>query len=384
MNVAVLRPSPPIGWFVHHQGRGHAERCAAVLRALPPTRPVTVFCARPEMLRGLPGHARVHPIPSLFEVRGDEATGLDHVPHPDTVHCAPLGWPAITEAMSSIAAWCARERPALLVADVSAEVAQLARLLSVPHVKVLQHGDRGDPGHQAAYHGAAGLLAPFHRDLAQPEWADLLGRTYFAPGLGVPAELHSRAGARARLGLSTNEPLALVVSGAGGHGFHAAPFGIAARAVPDHRWIAIGQVAGDWHGTYPANLEFRGWVEDAPVHIAAADLVVSSTGNTICQQVLAAGKPWIAVPEWRYFDEQHRKAEALHAAGAALHLPSLPASPAAWREAVARARATHDPARQRALVGRDAGAGAARWLDGLATRLWSGTDRADSLKIAGE
>ena len=39
-----------IGYFVHHQGRGHAERCAALVDALPADRPVSVFCAKPEML----------------------------------------------------------------------------------------------------------------------------------------------------------------------------------------------------------------------------------------------------------------------------------------------------------------------------------------------
>ncbi|MEM7490024.1 MAG: hypothetical protein AAF390_12970, partial [Pseudomonadota bacterium] len=123
MTVTALHPARPIGYFVHHQGRGHAERCAAILRALPPTRPVTIFCAKPDILTGLPPQARIVPIPSLFEWRGDEAPGLDHVPEPQTTHCAPLGWPAITEAMTTIANWCAAERPALLVSDVSAEVA---------------------------------------------------------------------------------------------------------------------------------------------------------------------------------------------------------------------------------------------------------------------
>ena len=37
-----IQPQRPFGYFVHHQGRGHAERCAAILNALPPERPIFV------------------------------------------------------------------------------------------------------------------------------------------------------------------------------------------------------------------------------------------------------------------------------------------------------------------------------------------------------
>lgn len=41
----------PIGMFVHHQGRGHARRCEAIVRAMRP-RPVTIFTADPSILSG--------------------------------------------------------------------------------------------------------------------------------------------------------------------------------------------------------------------------------------------------------------------------------------------------------------------------------------------
>lgn len=137
------------------------------------------------------------------------------------------------------------------------------------------------------------------------------------------------------------------------------------------RWITIGEVQRDWHATAPPNLEHRGWVDNAPDHIAAADVVVSSAGNTTCAQVLTATRPWIVVPEWRYFDEQVEKARALDRAGAALHLPHLPGSAHGWRQAMQQATDRHDPDRQRTLAGSHTAAdGAARWLERLAARLW--------------
>ncbi|SDF19598.1 glycosyltransferase [Limimaricola pyoseonensis] len=365
----------PLGCFVHHQGRGHAERCAALVHALPPERPVTLFCARAEIFPPLPANAEVVSVPSLFEATGAEAPGLADLDTPDTLHCAPAGWPGIREAMGTIAQWFREADPALMICDVSAEIAQLSRICSVPHVKVVQHGDRSDPGHVAAYRGALGLLAPCHADLAQPDWPGwMTAKTHFAGGLGIAA-MPDRAAARARLGIAAGEKIALVVSGGGGSGFAQAPIGVGARALPDWSWHTIGHVERDWHATEPGNLAHHGWVDDAADRIAAADLVIASTGNTTCHQILGAGVPWIAVPEWRYFDEQHRKAEALSRAGVAHAVPHLPSSAQAWRAAAEAALMRHDPERMHALVDPRAAARAADWIETLIARAWGAEPR---------
>ena len=361
----------PFGYFVHHQGRGHAERCAAIAHALPPDRPLVIFCARDDIFPTLPANAEIVVVPSLFEATGLEATAMDHLPTPSTLHCAPLGWPSIRRTMATIVAWFESADPALMICDVSAEIAQLARICSVPHVMVLQHGDRGDPGHQAAYDGAAGLLAPFHADLAQPEWDQAFrARTCFAAGLGVDTRIVERQLARQRIGIGAHEEMILVMAGGGGKGFGQAALGVGARSRPDARWITIGPVERDWHATEPGNIEHRGWVNDAASHVAAADLVVSSAGNTTCQQILAASRPWLVVPEWRYFDEQHRKAEALSAAGVACLRPHLPSSAQAWQRALAQTLAAHRPDLQRAMIDRKPAEAATAWLEQLAAGLW--------------
>ena len=377
--MSILDPRPdqvsgvrPIGYFVHHQGRGHAERTLDVLRALPPSRPVTVFCAKAALFDEAPAHVDVIEIPSLFEPTGRECD-MDDVPQPETVHCAPIGWPGIREAMGTMAAWMREADPALIVSDVSAEVAQLARLMSVPHVVSLQHGKRTDPGHRAALDGAAGVLAPFHPSLSQPDWdAAWLRRTHFAPGLGVRVDMPTKEAARARLDIGADEEFFLVVSGAGGNGFRTAPLGVGARATPHTRWTVIGAAGEDWHATTSANLEFAGWVDNPEDYIAAADLVIASTGNTTCAMVLTAARPWIAIPEWRYFDEQVEKAKALARAGVAHHEPHAPSSAHAWRAAIAAARDGHRPDLQRACIAEAPAREAAAWLDGLATSLWAG------------
>lgn len=360
----------PFGFFVHHQGRGHAERIAALLHALPPDRPVTVFCARDDIFPELPAGVELRRIPSLFERSETGPPALAGAPTPPTLHCAPLGWPQITSAMAAMLGWMAEMRPALFVVDVSAEVAQLCRIASVPCVKILQHGDRDDAGHLAAYRGCVGLLAPYAEALEQPERpAWLRDKTFHAPAIGAPEAVVGRDEARGRLGFVSDTEVVVVLSGGGGEGAPLAPLCLGARVMPDMQWLAVGPVAAQWHATVPGNLSLVGWTAQPEVYLGAADIVVAAAGNTAVHAILRAGRPFLVIPEWRYYDEQRRKAQALARAGAAIMRDTWPASPAAWGVALTEARGIQAD-RQRALAPPDAAARAALWLEKLGESLW--------------
>ena len=371
----------PVGYFVHHQGRGHAERAASIANALIDQRGVTLFCAKPDIFPELDKRVEIIPIPSLFESRGDEAPAMASLAMPQTVHCAPLGWPAITSAFAVIAQWFEKVGPALFVTDVSAELAQLARLCSVPHVAVLQHGERSDPGHMAAYDSAIGLLAPFAKTLEQSDRpAAHRQKTYYASGVGIDCPQPGEKGeARERLGLHAERELVLVIAGGGGEGSPSAPLTLGARAEPEVQWVTIGSVRSEWHETPPGNLEHRGWVDNPRDWIAAADRVVSSCGNTTVHMVLAAGKPWVVVPEWRYFDEQFCKAEVLDREGLAAVSRHWPSYAQAWEKLWTAARMI-DVGRQRAIIDPNSAQGAATWLNDLCRELWAGTGQKPSLE----
>ena len=362
--------------FVHHQGRGHAERAAALANAIESRRGVTLFSARPDMFPALRDHVETVRIPSLFEPDGREAPELASHPTPDTLHCAPLGWPGITRATAMLAHWFDEARPALFVTDVSAELGQFARICSVPHIAVFQHGCRGDPGHMASYASAIGLLAPYHRRLEQddrPGW--MRDKTWYAPGLGIdPAPVAiDQAEARRALDLPQDATIVLVIAGGGGGGTPCAPLTIGARSMPDSLWVTVGALQSAWHETPPGNLVHKGWVDNPHQWIAAADRIVSSCGNTTVQMLLAAGKPWMVIPEWRYFDEQVMKARVLRREGLAAVSEHWPSHSGAWAELWAAAGRI-DPAQQRSCVMADAAGEAAAWLEGTARRIWAGTD----------
>ena len=362
----------PVGYFVHHQGRGHAERSAAIANALAPQRPVTLFCAREDVFPALSDGVECRVIPSLFEEEHPSPPGLAALETPDTLHCAPVGWPQITGAIAQIVDWFSTAQPALFITDVSAELGQLARIASVPHMAVLQHGMRDDPGHVAAYRGAAALLAPYDSTLDQPcEPGWKRAKTIHAAGLGVDtAKLSDKAAARRRLGLADNREYVVVVGGGGGRGLPSAPLTLGARAEPDTQWVTLGNIESEWHETPPANLSHLGWVENAEDWISAADRIVSTAGNTTVHLVAAAAKPWIVVPEWRYFGEQVCKAEALDRAGAAAHARIWPSSAQEWA-GYWNAALQIEPENQRRLVSPDADRKVAVEIEGLIARLWS-------------
>lgn len=372
----------PIGYFVHHQGRGHAERAAAIANALVSARPVTLFTAKPSIFPSLDTGVEVIELPSLFEPTGCEAPLMGALPSPSNVHCAPLGWPGIREAMGHLAGWFAQASPALFITDVSAELGQFARLCSVPHIAVMQHGERSDAGHMAAYESAVGLLAPYSQKLEQsgrPQW--LSRKTHHAPGVGIdlPA-MPSRDEARSKLDLPLDRDIVCIVAGGGGTGTPTAPLTVGARADAESLWFTIGNVASEWHETPPGNLVHKGWVDNPMDWIAAADRVVSSCGNTTVHMVLAAGKPWVVVPEWRYFDEQLCKAEVLDREGLAAVSKTWPSHADAWAK-LWDAAARLECAEQSTFVRADAASRTAEWINRLATNLWADAGRAGPTQV---
>lgn len=358
----------PVGIFVHHQGRGHAERAADLANALASRRQVVLFCARENIFPPLAAGVSLRRLPSLFEGEGSGIAFLDGQATPATLHCAPLGWPNITEAVATLTRWFAEARPALFITDVSAELGQLARIASIPHVAVLQHGNRGDPGHMASYDAAVGLLAPFDARLEQPDRpASLRAKTCYCGGIGVRVANGDPVEARRALGLPEDRRITLVLAGGGGQGTPTAPLTLGARADHDGHWVVIGRTHSEWHETPPGNLDLRGWVDDAPRYLDAADRIVSSCGNTTVHQVLATGKPWIAIPEWRYFAEQEAKAAALAQAGVCATAAAWPSDALGWQRLWDVADQV-GPLIGPTLVDPNAAERAADWIDALATQ----------------
>jgi len=359
----------PVGYFVHHHGHGHARRCLAIAHQLNP-RPVIIFCAKPDIFPNLPDNAEIVSLPD-FHGKQARSEHLHQQPPCSALDCAPVGVSAIREASGIIAGWLAREDPALFVVDVSAELALLSRICSVPVVKIRMHGDREDAAHQAAYSACAGILAPFDEILEQPDWPDhLRARTFYAGGLiDTRNPVPDKAEARKLLGLPEHQQIFVIVAGNGGVGIPIAPVTLAARAYPDALWLTVGKTVRYGHETDFSNLRDVGWVDNVNDYLAAADVVVATPGDTLTHEIARVGRPLICIPEWCYYNEQVRKAEALAAQNLAVYSPTWPASFGQWRSLVEQAGQC-DISRQRLLVDDRAASRAAARLEELIQKLW--------------
>ena len=151
------------GLYAHHHGRGHLSRVAELCRTLGPA-DCTVATSRDDAHEVLPSGVdlRVLPIdvPPSGADPGDVTAG-------GALHWAPTH-PVQRERTAALVGWLAERRPAVVVVDVSVEVALTVRLAGTPVVVVRLHGDRRDPPHELAHQIADILLAPFPAALEHP------------------------------------------------------------------------------------------------------------------------------------------------------------------------------------------------------------------------
>jgi hypothetical protein len=278
-----------IGYYVHHQGRGHLARARQIARRL--SEPVTVLSSlrRPES---------AEPFADWIELEHDEGG----VSSPDrdaggALHFAPLQCAGYSARMEQIARWVAQWSPPLMVVDVSVEVTVLCRVLGTPVLVVALPGVRDDEAHRLGYRLARHILAPWPRQVYQP--AHL--REYDAKC--------SYVGAFSRFDDRDRQPppgrrQVLALFGAGGSQVTAGALRAAQRHTPDWTWTVAGGPASPWS-------------PDVWPRLQDSDVIVTHGGQNALAEVAAARRPAVIVPQPRPFDEQLCTSRALHQAGVA-------------------------------------------------------------------
>lgn len=331
----------PIGYYVHHHGAGHLARARALADA----------CPWPVVLIGTGLGSRGIDLPDdrLLPSANGRFDGCDGAAtRPEALHYAPLDHDGIRRRTARIARWIAECRPVMMVVDVSAEMAMLARLASVPVVYVRLNGQRTDAAHLDAFRGAEAILAPYPRALdagCVPAWVQEKTR-FFA---GITTRPCTGVAARARI---------LVVSGRGGEPLNASLYADAARACPQWQWRIIGPAR--LPPAMPPNLEVAQWVETPEREIAEADIIVGAAGDGLVGMVMAANRPFVCIPEHRPYGEQDATALRLGEIGAAIVCSTVPRSDE-WPAVIAKALALPDAPRL-ALHDEDGARKAAVWL----------------------
>ena len=267
-----------IGWYAHDHGSGHRQRLECIAAQL--RTPVT----------GLSSLARPGDFPgSWVQLPSDHPTGHDSDPTAGgTLHWAPRHHAGLRERMALITEFVARERPALMVVDVSVEVAVLVRSMGVPVVVAAMRGERTDRAHTTAYDLADALLAPWPADRPEPWPAHWLSKTWHVGAISRLDHLQAEpAAGRHRVG---------VLWGRGGSSVTAADIDAAAARTPAWTWDAAG---------------LSGAATDPWRLLQDCDVVVTHGGQNALAEVAAARRPAIVIPQDRPHDEQRANARAL-------------------------------------------------------------------------
>lgn len=320
-----------IGYYVHHQGRGHLHRAQALAQALTRTldEPVAGLSslARPREWTG----------PWVDLPMDDLQTAPHDVTAGGQLHWAPVGDPGLRARSAAVSGWVERARPRLVVVDVSVEVALLVRLHGVPVVSAVLPGPRTDASHLFAMRAATALVA------FSPGPAD-----DFSPG--VPDDITSRVtsiGAVSRFPPSstpvgrsrsgTRRPHVVVLQGRGGGALTSRTSAELTELAPRWRWTVLGGADG--------------WVDDVSSVLTDADVVVTNAGQGSIADVAAHRRPAVVIPADRPFREQETTAAVLSSPQwPALVLSSFPDT--AWEELLDRAISLDGAAWERWYDGR--------------------------------
>jgi hypothetical protein len=226
--------------------------------------------------------------------------------------------------MALIARWVEETRPAVVVVDVSVEVALFVRLLGVPVIVMTMPGERTDVPHALVHQLADHIIAAWPRELYEPEWL----RPYAAKSSYVGGI--SRFEEHRVLSSAQNRTSVLVLGGKGGCDFDQATVDTTAAQIPEIDWEAVGLRGG------PRTID--PWPD-----ICAADVVITHAGQNCVADVAAARRPAIVIPQSRPFNEQYVTADTLHRHGLALATSGWPDAHA-WRSLIGQAQAS-DPRR---------------------------------------
>jgi hypothetical protein len=277
-----------IGYYVHHQGRGHVHRAIAIAAVV--DRPVVGLSSlpRPARWRG----------PWIQLPRDDDGDTSGDVRARGRLHWVPERHAGLRSRMAEISSWIEDVDPELMVVDVSVEVSLLARLHGVPVVTVVLPGDRQDAAHELVHSVARRLLAVWpaqaqHLLRGVDERSDRLVRV---GGLsrfdGHPREIVPARGGPRRV---------VVLAGAGGSDLTHEQVETARAQTPGWHWTVLGG-PGEW-------------TDDPWDLLCGAHVIVTHAGQNAIAEVAAARRPAVVIPQPRPFDEQDVMAAGLAASG---------------------------------------------------------------------
>jgi predicted glycosyltransferase len=259
----------------------------------------------------------------------DEGWEIDHFLHENPeLKTAPYAW--LTDFVGYLPMPAGGEREAFLTADYNAEMIEhVERYPSVRDVAIYV----GDPDDLVPRTFGDGL----------PGIRDWTARHYqfagYVPGFD-PQTVRDRAALRHELGYG-DEPVCIVSVGGSGVGealltrvVDALP--LARERVPDLRTVVVTGPRID-PAAYASvdGVQVHGYVHELYRHLAACDVAVVQGGLTTTMELVAAQRPFIAVPLASHFEQRFHVRHRLDRYGARTWLDYASADPETLADAIA-------------------------------------------------
>jgi predicted glycosyltransferase len=303
-----MKKRPVIGLYVHHHGSGHATRAKQIIDSIDAE--VHVLTSATKHFDATSTDYQLVTLPMDVPERRTARMSFDT---PDVFHYAPTNVKEVRNRMAKLTQWAVDTQPDLVVVDLSCEATQLFRLLSIPTVVVRLHGYREDVAHEQAFKSAEFIIAPFPKaveDGHTPNW--IREKTVYTGFFSryINREL-SREEAQKVCSFDTDRLNIVLINGTGGHAFRGEQLYFLAETYPQHDWTVVGTYRSAVTTPPLPNLRTMGHVEDTFPYLRAADVVVGSAGTNTMMEIATADARYICLPEYRPFEEQVCKAQAL-------------------------------------------------------------------------
>lgn len=329
-----------IGYYAHHHGSGHCRQADKLAALLPPKlrSQMTVFTSLPN---------DGYHFSAITDEQIVRLSAEDQLPEdvllgragkywqPSSLHYSPVGNRNVQMRSWQLLDEIRQRQIDLMIIDVSAEVAMLCRVASIPYLYVRLAGERDDIPHLNAFAGALGLLAPYPKALeaaATPDWVrqktlyldfmpnktdELLTFTAFINKLmtlTTSSSIHERLSSLDNKQKIADTTIITVIKGYGGHDAIDAKLPELRRALPNALIISLGPINDEARHC----VDIAAHVNDVTPFIAYSDLLLMACGLNGIAQAYDYATPLVVLPDERPHREQEVMAEALIEQGRAL------------------------------------------------------------------
>lgn len=285
-----------LSYYAHHHGSGHCNYAQIFSKAF--DYESVIFTS---------SNFQFNPNVKIEKLASEDpdGTGTDQkfIPPPAYLHYSPVGQKTIQHRSAQILNRIIREEVKLLIIDVSAEIAALARSASIPYSYVRLPGERNDPGHLQAFQGAVFLLAYFPEAFESPNTPTWVKEKTIYLGFFNRFSKIEYLKFKSQNNYIKN---VVVLSGKGGN---EELLKALSRLQKRFHYSEINVYGAEDLRLQQGNLRFKKPTINLLKTLERADLIVANCGLNLTSEILETGKPFLSIPETRPFNEQ----EYMHA-----------------------------------------------------------------------